>query len=317
MRSATLRQLRVFVAAATHLSFVRAAAELHLTPPAVSLQVAELERHAGQRLFERLGRRMYLTAAGEAMLRASTEILSQLRALEEELAAQRGVEGGLLNVGVISAGDYFFPGLLAAFCARHSGVQVTLAACNRGELLRRLDRNQVDLGIMGRPPERGEFDAVAFARHPMVLVASPSHPLARRRRVPLAALEGEGFIAREPGSHTREIMDATMRAARIRPRVAIEASSNETVKQAAAAGFGVAFITIHAVGLDVQGGRLAILDVEGFPVRQHWYAVNRRRKQLPAVAAAFAAFLHEEGEARIRKQLPRAMARYWGAAGAR
>src|SRR5687768_2823571 len=144
MRSATLRQLRVFAAAATHLSFARAAAELHLTPPAVSLQVAELERHAGQPLFERLGRRMYLTAAGEAMLRASTEILSQLRSLEEELAAHRGVEGGLLNVGVISAGDYFFPGLLAAFCARHHGVQVSLSACNREELLRRLDRNQVD-----------------------------------------------------------------------------------------------------------------------------------------------------------------------------
>src|SRR6478609_7278930 len=121
MRSATLRQLRVFVSAATHLSFARAAAELHLTPPAVSLQIAELERHAGASLFERLGRRVYLTAAGEAMLRASTDILAQLRNLEEELAAQRGVEGGLLNVGVISAGDYFLPGLLAAFCGRHRG----------------------------------------------------------------------------------------------------------------------------------------------------------------------------------------------------
>lgn len=311
MRSATLRQLRVFLAAATHLSFARAAAELHLTPPAVSLQVSELERHAGQRLFERLGRRMYLTPAGEAMLRASTEILSQLRSLEEELAAQRGIEGGVLNAGVISAGDSFFPALLAAFCARHSGVQVTLAAFNREELLRRLDRNQVDLAVMGRPPERGDFQAEAFARHPMVLVASPAHPLARRRRIPLAALEPEGFVAREAGSHTRETMDATFRAARFRPRVVIEASSNETVKQAAAAGFGVAFITIHAVGLDVEAGRLAILDVAGFPVLQHWHVVHRRRKQLPAVATAFAAFLREEGEARIGRQLPRALERYW------
>jgi DNA-binding transcriptional LysR family regulator len=313
MRSATLRQLRVFVAAATHLSFARAAAELHLTPPAVSLQVAELERHAGHRLFERLGRRMYLTPAGEAMLRASTEILSQLRALEEELAAQRGIEGGVLNVGVISAGDYFFPALLGAFCARHSGVQVSISACNREELLRRLDRNQVDLAVMGRPPERGDFVAAAFARHPMVLIASPAHPLARRRRIPLAALESEGFVAREPGSHTRETMDATLRAARLRPRVVLEGSSNETVKQAAAAGFGIAFITIHAVGLDVQAGRLAILDVAGFPVLQHWYAVHRRRKQLPAVTTAFTAFLREEGEARIGRQLPRAVARYWRA----
>jgi len=311
MRSATLRQLRVFASAATHLSFARAAAELHLTAPAISLQIAELERHAGQRLFERLGKRVYLTPAGEAMLRTSTAILTHLRALEEELATKQGIDGGLLGVGVISAGDYFFPALLAAFCARHEAVQVALAVCNRAELLARLDRNQVDLAIMGKPPEGGDFEAVAFAQHPFVIVAAPGHPLARRRRIALDSLSEESFIVREQGSHTREIMDQALKRARIRPRVAIEASSTETIKQAVASGFGLAFISLHAIGLEVEAGRVAVLDIVDFPVRRQWYVVHRRGKHLPAVTRAFAEFLGLEGEAGIGRQLPPALARYW------
>lgn len=311
MRSATLRQLRVFASAAAHLSFARAAEELHLTPPAVSLQIAELERHAGLKLFERLGKRVYLTPAGEATLRASTAILAQLRALEEELGAQGGVDGGLLNVGVISAGDYFFPSLLAAFCAQHNGVQVSLSVSNREELVHRLDRNQVDLGIMGKPPEGGDFEASAFAQHPIVLVAAPTHPLAGRKRIALTALAHERFIAREQGSLTREVMDETLRRARIRPEIAIEAASNETLKQAVAAGFGVAFMSAHAVALEVETRRLAILDVADFPATRRWYAVHRRGKHLPAVTRAFVGFLEREGEAGIARQVPRSLRHYW------
>ncbi|HYC35225.1 MAG TPA: LysR family transcriptional regulator [Usitatibacter sp.] len=311
MRSATLRQLRVFATAARHLSFARAAAELHLTAPAVSLQIAELERHAGLPLFERLGRRVYLTPAGEAMQRSSAAVLAQLRALEDELAALKGIDGGLLDVGVISAGDYFFPALLATFCARHKGVRVALSVCNREELLHRLDRNQVALAIMGKPPEDSDFDAVPFAQHPVVLIASRAHPLARKRRLSLATVAREGFIAREQGSLTREIMDETLRRARLKPEVAIEVSSNETIKQAVAAGFGVAFASAHAIGLEVESGRLAVLDVAGFPVRRQWYVVHRRGKQLPAVARAFASYLQEEGEPGIERQTPASLRRYW------
>ena len=311
MRSATLRQLRVFASAAAHLSFARAAEELHLTAPAVSLQIAELERHAGSPLFERLGRRVYLTAAGEAMLRASTAILATLRSLDEELEGQRGVEGGLLDVGVISAGDYFFPALLADFCARHPGVRVQLSVCNREDLVRRLDHNQVDLAIMGKPPDGSDFQAAVFAQHPILLIAAPNHPLARRRRVPIAALAKEPFIAREEGSLTREAMDETLKRARIRPNVVIETSSNETIKQAIAAGFGIGFASLHAVGLEVEAGRLAVLDVAGFPVTRRWYVVHRRGKHLPAVTRAFSEFLRGEGEAGIRRQLPRSLAKMY------
>lgn len=311
MRHATLRQLRIFAAAATHLSFARAAAELHLTPPAVSLQIAQLEREAGQPLFDRIGRRLHLTRAGAALLRSSTAILTQLRAAGEELAALRGVEGGVLNVGVISAGDYFFPTLLAQFCARHRAVQLALGVCNRDELIRRLDHNLVDLAVMSEPPQGPEFAAAAFASHPIVVIAAPRHALVRARRLPLAAIAREPLIAREPGSVTREVMDQTLRRARQKAAIVIEAPSNETIKQAVAAGFGIAFMSAHAIALDVELRRLAVLDVADFPVRRRWYTVHRRGKHLPPVAQAFTAFLAAEGAAAIRRLVPPRLRALW------
>jgi LysR family transcriptional regulator, low CO2-responsive transcriptional regulator len=311
MRHATLRQLRVFESAARHLSFARAAEELHLTPPAVSIQIGALEREAGAPLFERLGRRLYLAPAGQTLLRSTRAILAQLREAEDALAAARGVEGGVLNCGVISAGDYFFPSLLARFCARHRGVRVELSVSNRDELLRRLDHNLVDVAVMSQPPDSPEFQARAFATHPVVIIAAPRHPLAALRRLPLSAAARAPFIAREQGSVTREVMDQTLRRSRVRVQVAFEASSNETVKQAVAAGFGVAFMSAHAIALEVAAKRLAVLDVADFPVRRKWFAVHRRGKRLPAVAQAFERFLAEEGEAAIRQLVPAKLRALW------
>jgi DNA-binding transcriptional LysR family regulator len=311
MRHATLRQLRIFVSAATHLSFARAAEELHVSAPAISIQIAQLEREARAPLFERLGRRLYLTAAGSTLLRASTGILVQIRAVEEELAALRGVEGGLLNIGVISAGDYFLPTLLAEFCARHPGVHIALSVCNREELIHRLDHNLVDLAVVSEQPAGGEFESVPFAAHPIVIVAAPRHRLVGARRIPLSALAREPFIARERGSLTRVVMDETLRRARLKPVIAIEASNNETVKQAVAAGFGVAFISTHAIALEVQAKRLAVLEIAELPVRRKWLAVHRHGKRLPAVARAFVGFLEKEGEVQMQRLVPPRLRRYW------
>lgn len=311
MRHATMRQLRVFSAAATHLSFARAAAELHLTPPAVSLQIAELERHAGQPLFDRLGKRLYLTKAGEAMLRAAREIIAEVARLEGELSELGGIERGRLNVGVISAGDYFLATLLASFCARHQGVRMALSVCNREDLLRRLDENRVDLAVMSQPPKESDLTASAFAVHPIVLVASAGHPMAGARRLPLEALAKERFIAREKGSLTRQVMDETLRRAGIRPDVELETSSNETIKQTAAAGFGIAFISAHAIGYEMKSNRLAVLDVDGMPIRREWFCVHRRDKQLPAAAQAFAQMLQRDGARSIRQLVPACMRDFW------
>jgi LysR family transcriptional regulator, low CO2-responsive transcriptional regulator len=307
-----MRQLRVFTAAAAQLSFARAAQELHLTPPAVSLQIAELERHAGAPLFDRLGKRLYLTKAGEALLRASRDIIDKMRLLEDELSAMSGVDGGVLNVGVISAGDYFLATLLAEFCKLHEGVRMALSVCNREELLRLLNGNGVDLAVMSvLPPRRSGLTAAPFAAHPIVIVSSTTHPLAGMRRLSLEAIAKERFIVREQGSQTRQVMNETLQRARIKPVIALETASNETIKQTVAAGFGIAFMSAHAIGYEVKERRLAVLDIEGLPIRAQWLCVHRRDKTLPAAARAFAQYLQRRGAGTIRRLVPACLRDYW------
>jgi DNA-binding transcriptional LysR family regulator len=301
VRHATLRQLKVFEAVARHLSFSRAAEELHLTQPAVSIQVKQLESHAGLPLFEQLGKRIYLTPAGREVLRYARAIIQQFREAEEALAALKGVRGGELNVAVISAGDYFFPRLLAEFCRRHEAVRVRLAVHNREELLKRLAENATDLAVLLRPPEGEDVVAEPFAPQPQVIVAAPRHPLAGRRRIPLRLLAREDFIAREPGSDTRISMDAAFAERGFRPRIAMEIRSFETIKQAVMAGMGVSFLSAHTIGLEVRAGLLAVLDIAGFPVVRSWHVVHHRNKRLPPVASAFKQFLMEEGANRIAR----------------
>jgi LysR family transcriptional regulator, low CO2-responsive transcriptional regulator len=296
MKNATLRQLKVFQTVARHLNFSRAAEELHLTQPAVSAQVRELEGHAGLPLFERLGRRIYLTAAGRELVEQGGAILQQFRTAEEAMARLKGVEGGTLSVAVISAGDYFFPRLLAEFTRRHPGVSLELTVQNREGLLKRLDENLTDLAVMVRPPEEDDMVAEAFAPHAYVIVASPGHPLAGRKRIPFARVLDDPFVVRERGSDTWNSMREAFGTHFASVRVAMEIASNETIKQAVIAGFGLGFLSSHAIALELATGRLVVLDVVGFPAMRHWYVVHHRQKRLPPVAEAFKAFLREDGE---------------------
>src|SRR5580698_11299532 len=207
MRNATLRQLKVFETVARHLSFSRAAEELHLTQPAVSTQVKQLEEHAGLPLFEQLGKKIYLTTAGHEMLHHSRAILEQFREADDAMARLKGISGGTLNVAVISAGDYFFPRLLAEFTKRNSDVRLNLAVHNREELLHQLSDNLTDLAIMFCSNDATATENVSFAPHPYVIVAPPNHPLVGRRNIPLEALIDEPFIVREKGSDTWNSME--------------------------------------------------------------------------------------------------------------
>ncbi len=299
MKNATLRQLKVFEAVARHASFTRAAQELHLTQPAVSAQVQQLAHHAGVPLFEQLGKKVYLTRAGAEVLAHSRAIIQQFRAAEESIQAMKGVSGGRLIVTVISAGDYFFPHVLAAFSRTHPGVVHDLRVVNRRELLRQLDQNLTDLGIMVRVPDDPDVLSEAFAPHPYVIVAPPRHALAGRRAVRMARLLEEPFAVREEGSDTRHTMARGFGAAMAKVSVAMEIGTNETIKQAVMAGMGVAFLSAHAVAQELQTGRLVALDVQGFPHRESWNVVHRRGKRLPPVAGAFKAFLRHEGAAII------------------
>jgi DNA-binding transcriptional LysR family regulator len=303
MKNATLRQLKVFEAVARNLSFSRAAEELHLTQPAVSTQVGKLQEHAGLPLFEQLGKKIHLTPAGAEMLHSGRAIIQQFKELEEAMTQFKGVSGGKLNVAVISAGDYFFPRLLVEFARRHSGVTLNFGVCNREELLDQLAGNLTDLAIMVRPPLEMDTVNEPFAPHPYVIVAAPDHPLAGRKRVPVARLAREPFVVREKGSDTWNSMQEGFGAHLAELNIAMEIKSTETIKQAVMAGMGVSFLSAHTISRELRSGSLAVLDVRGFPLMLNWYVVHRKTKRLPPVAQAFKSFLMKDGEALIEQTI--------------
>ncbi|HWG31117.1 MAG TPA: LysR family transcriptional regulator [Steroidobacteraceae bacterium] len=293
MRNVTLRQMRVFTTVARHLSFTRAARELHLTQPAVSQQIKLLEAEVGMPLFEQVGRKVQLAPAGTELLRYAHQTIELLREAAESLAAMRGLKRGVLQLGAVSTAKYFAPSLLSAFTPAYPEVTIKFAVGNREEVIKHLAGNEIDLAIMGRPPRELDTDAEAFAKHPLVIIASPSHPLAGKRKIPLRQLAGEQFLIREEGSGTRASMEHVFRERRIPFRVSMEVSSNETIKQAVMAGMGISFLSAHTVGLELAAGKLAILDVAGLPIMRDWYVIHLREKRLSPIAGAFRQFLLE------------------------
>lgn len=306
MKHVTLRQLRVFEAVARHLSFSRAAAELHLTQPAVSMQVQSLEEQAGTPLFEQMGKKVYLTAAGEELLRHARIIGEQLREADEAIAAIRGLRGGRLSIGVVSTAKYFAPRLLMAFRLRHPEAELRLGVFNREKIVRQLMDNEIDLAIMGSPPR--EFDTVAqvFAEHPLVIVAPPHHPLVGKKKVEPIQLTGETFLIRESGSGTRAAMERFFAERNVTLDNTFEMGTNETIKQAVMAGMGLAFLSENAISLELSVGCLVKLKVAGTPVKRHWHVVHRAEKRLLPMAEAFIEFMRKEGAGLLAQHLPRA-----------
>jgi DNA-binding transcriptional LysR family regulator len=304
LKHATLRQLKVFEAVARLLSYSRAAEELHLTQPAVSTQIRKLEGHAGLPLFEQLGRKIFLTAAGSELLHHSHLIIRQFEEAEAAMTHFKGVSGGRLNVAVISAGDYFLPSLLVEFARRHQGVEINLQVHNRGDLLHRLAENLTDLAVMVRPPEDADTEAEAFAPHPYLIIAPRGHALQAEHGIPLQRLVREPFIVREPGSDTRHAMADALGRHGDKLNIALEVKSTETIKQAVIAGMGVAFLSGHTVSRELRDGSLVALDVAGFPITLNWYLVQRRHKRLPPVARAFREFLLSEGAELVSRVVP-------------
>jgi|SRR5579872_1565095 len=291
MRNVTLRQMRVFSTVARHLSFTRAARELHLTQPAVSQQVKLLEEEVGLPLFERIGRKVQLAPAGAELLVYANQAIELLRAAGESLSAMRGLKRGVLKLGAVSTAKYFAPSLLSAFRPDYPEVTIKFAVGNRGEIVKQMAANEIDLVIMGRPPRELETIAEPFAKHPLVIVASPEHPLAGRRRIALKQLATEQFLIREEGSGTRASMEHVFRERQVPFRVSMEVSSNETIKQAVMAGMGISFISAHTVGLELAAGKLVCLDIVGLPIVRDWYVIHLRDKHLSPIAAAFRTFL--------------------------
>jgi LysR family transcriptional regulator, low CO2-responsive transcriptional regulator len=302
MLNVSIRQLRIFVAAARHGSFARAAEEMHISPPAVSMQISDLETSVGLPLFDRVGRSASLTMTGEYFLVHARRILGSLREAEDTIARFRGLKGGTLRIGMVSTAKYFVPRLLARFRTEHPAVELRLSVGNRESLVESLTRSDVDLAIMGRPPRELATRAEPFAAHPYVIVSSPTHPLAQLEHVRAAALASQPFIVREPSSGTRASMAQYFRDHQIEPFALMEMPSNETIKQAVIADMGIAFLSLHTLGLELQFGLLKILPVEDLPLMRRWFVIHPQAKTLSPAAESFRYFILEQGEKLLAAQ---------------
>jgi DNA-binding transcriptional LysR family regulator len=271
-----------------------AARQLHVTPPAITVQMQQLEETAGLPLVERLGEGTTPTGAGEVLLRAANRIEALLAECDQEIAQLKGIKGGRVAAGVVSTAKYFAPKALAAFKVQHPGVDLRLSVRNRQETITALRELTLDLAIMGRPPENLDLESQALGEHPHVIVAAGRHPLAGRE-VTIAGLGDETFFIREQGSGTRMLMESLFLSAKFTPNVGMEIGSNETIKQAVIAGLGIAFISAHTVAVELADGRLTELKVEGLPVLRKWYVVRLREKAVMPAAEAMWRFLASEG----------------------
>ena len=288
---ATLHQLKIFDAVARHMSFARAAEELYLTPPALSIQVKQLAEIIGQPLFAQIGKKISLTAAGELSWATCQDVLNRLDQLTQELAALQGLEKGTLKLATLATVKYFIPRLLGDFCTKHPGIDTVLFMGNRESLLERLARNQDDLYILGQPPEHLNVVSEPFADNLLVVVSSPNHPLAKEKDIAPSRLRDVPFILREAGSGTRLAFEKFLEPYGVVLKARMELGSNEAIKQVIAGGLGVAVLSASTLRAELASGELTILDIRGLPLERKWHMVYPVGKQLTPASKAFMEYL--------------------------
>ncbi|MFN3594358.1 MAG: LysR family transcriptional regulator [Thiobacillaceae bacterium] len=289
----TLRQLQVFEAVARHLSLTRAAEELHLSQPGVSMQLAKLSDALGHPVVEHAGRRLRLTEQGQELLHTARDILAAIKRYELVQVTRRGLRGGRVRLSAITPAAYFLPQYMGRFNRRHPNVRLSLAVANREQVLAQLAADRADLYILGQPPEGLAVTAIPFLDNPLVVIAPASHPLNAEKAVSLERLAQEPWLMREPGSGTRQALERLFASRDLVVEPRMELGSNEAIQKAVAEGLGLA--VVPACTLDLHGsGQIAPLPAEGFPILRRWYVTYPADRLLSVAARTFVNFLLEE-----------------------
>ena len=296
LKHGVLPQLRVFEASARLRCFARAAEELHLAQPTVSVQIKKLSETVGFPLFEQVGKRIYLTDAGQRVYAGCHGVFGALSSLEERLTEMRGLDSGHLQFAVTSTAKYFAPRLLGAFIQRYPGVEASLQIHNRSALIDRLRNNEDDLYMFADPPDQQEVMVQAILSNPLVVFARSDHPLAGEKDIALARLASEPFLSREQGSGTRMATLKLFKQQGLTPKIRMELSTNEAIREAILAGLGVSILSRYTFGLEPEQTKLVCLDVEGFPLESHWHFVYPVGKHLSMAARAFMDFARVEAK---------------------
>ncbi len=290
----TFRQLKVFEAVARQLNYTAAAKELHLSQPAVSMQMKQLEEQASTPLIEKLGKKLFLTDAGIEMYNYSRSTMQQLRDLEETIVQLKSLQQGHLNIAVVSTANHFVIRLLAGFAKLYPKISISLEVTNRSSLLEMLDKNECDLVIMGRPPSGHNLTASPFLENPLVVVSHPYHELAAKSSVSLKELEQQSFVVREQGSGTRHAAERFFTENGLDFKTKMDMSNNRAIKHAAEEGLGLAIVSMHTLELELKARTLTIINVDGFPIYRHWYIVKKEAKRLSPIATEFKDYIIKE-----------------------
>ncbi len=286
----TFRQLEIFEAIARLSSFTRASEELYLTQPTVSMQMKKLTETVGAPLVEQVGKKVSLTEDGRELAQATREIFAILDRYTMSVAERQGLQKGKLKLMAITTASYFAPRLLGEFSKLHPGIEVSLRVTNKEQVLASMADNLDDLYLLGTPPVEIDVVATPIMDNPIVVLAAPGHPLAGKPDLKLADLARERWVMREAGSGTRKAIETLFHEHGLEIRPRLELGSNEAIKQAILADLGISALSCHALALH-QPGQFAVLDVEGFPIQRHWYAVYPAGRQISVVARAFVDFL--------------------------
>jgi DNA-binding transcriptional LysR family regulator len=294
IKNATLHQLRVFVVAAKHLSFTKAAEELFLTQPTVSMQMKQLTKAVGLPLFEQIGKQLYLTQAGEILYESCQRIFSELGELESAIADMKGLKQGKLNLSAVTTTKYFLPRIISPFCQKYPGVDLSLRFTNHERIWQYFHENQDDFYILSKLPDNVDVTAHRILENPLIAIAPADHPLAKETYISFERFAEEPFIMREAGSGTRQALEELFQKYQLPLKIRLELGSNEAIKQAILGGLGISVLSKHAIALEQDTGLFSVLNVEGFPIERHWYAIYPEGKKLSVVARTFLDYLEAD-----------------------
>ena len=267
------------------------------------MQIKKLTETVGLPLFEQVGNRIYLTDAGQRLYASCHDVFRAFSALDEALNGMRATESGHLRLAVCSTGKYFAPRMLGAFMQRYPGVEALLAIHNRKTLIDRLANNEDDLYLFASPLDREDVVTQQLLPNPLVVFARDDHPLANARRISFERIAQEPFLMREPGSGTRLLAANLFEQRGLMPKIRMELNTDEAIKEAILAGLGVAIMSRFTLGLAPEMTRLVCLDVDGFPLENHWYFAYPVGKQLSATARAFMDFSRLEAKGLVMQEV--------------
>ena len=302
-KSSNIKHLLTFQKVARSGNVSVAASELFLSQSATSIQLNNLESAVGTKLISRTGRGVRLTDAGQKLLVLSERMLVLWQEISDEMESYLGDFSGTLRIGAVTTAEYWLPHVLVKFVNSHPNVKLKLQVANKEEIVRSLAADEIDLAVMGNPPEGIQVIAQSFANNPTAFMSSPQHPLMQHAQVSMEMLAKAGMLVREKGSGARGAVEKIFKAEGLKLSIGSELSSNESIKQMCIAGLAPAYLSLHSCALEMRAGLLAVVPMPNNPLNRRWFVVHTQSKALSRVAAVFMAHLIDQGEREIDQQL--------------